>query len=341
MKILFIFLFFSIYIVCMGQATTKGDLDGNIRVDLADALLGLQVLSGQAVEVNDSIRMEDVIYILNFIASGEIFTNFINMTFRLIHADTFFMGSPQTESGRENDENLHAVSLTENYYMQVTEVTNQQFVEFLNHVNTRGTPQEPWFDTKNENQDSHIIGETGHFKVEEGYKNHAVAVVSWFGAKAMCNWLSDYYNDIYRLPTEAEWEYAARGKNQSAFSNGEIAEFYCNPVDPQLNLIAWFCGNSLTQIHPVAQKQPNDFGLFDMHGNVWEWCLDWYQSDAYITGPDPDINPQGPDDGQEHVIRGGSYFREAFECRAAYRNMDTSDMRDHETGFRLVREVLH
>jgi formylglycine-generating enzyme required for sulfatase activity len=131
--------------------------------------------------------------------------------------------------------------------------------------------------------------------------------------------------DGYRLPTEAEWEYAAKGGMRS---NG-----YTYAGSNDLNTVAWYTGNSGGVTHAVETKAPNELGLYDMAGNIWEWCQDWYG----IYRVEAQENPTGASSGASRVGRGGSWDSDDQLCRSTYRNYDSSDSRDINIGFRLVR----
>jgi formylglycine-generating enzyme required for sulfatase activity len=135
---------------------------------------------------------------------------------------------------------------------------------------------------------------------------------------------------------EAEWEYAARAGTKTAFANGGITHTGCSPPDPNLDDVGWYCGNDgvngMGTTHPVAQKLPNAWGLYDMHGNVWEWCSDWY--DYYPSSAVSD--PSGPSSGLARVLRGGSWCAEAGYCRFANRAGSRPNKRFYDYGFRLV-----
>ena len=145
----------------------------------------------------------------------------------------------------------------------------------------------------------------------------------------------DFQAAGYRLPTEAEWEYAARAGTKSAYSFGD------NPAE--LGRYAWFKENSTRGTHPVGQKPPNAWGLYDMGGNVWKWCNDFYKEDSYRDGPDHD--PRGPSAGENRVVRGGCWNSRPDECRSAYRNYEMPAFTDvcfakevhGAIGFRCVR----
>jgi sulfatase modifying factor 1 len=154
--------------------------------------------------------------------------------------------------------------------------------------------------------------------------------VSWADAVAFCKTLSDMEGGTYRLPTEAEWESACRGGTRTAFSFGDD--------EADLEKYAWFSANAYKTkekyAHRVAQKLPNPFGLYDMHGNVWEWCSDWHGD--YPSTPLRD--PQGPDSGSFRVLRGGSWVGGPNLVRCALRNSITPEYRVFNYGFRLVLE---
>ena len=233
------------------------------------------------------------------------FTNSIGMKFVYIPPGDFMMGSPKGESGRDNDETLHKVILTKGFYIQTTEVTQGQWKA--------------------------VMGDNPSY-----FKNCGdecpVEQLSWNDVQEFIRKLIEMEGGKkYRLPSEAEWEYAARAKSTTAFANGDIKKLKCG-LDPNLNVMGWYCGNSQVEYkgcfdtskwggpscagtHPVGQKAANAWGLFDIHGNVWEWCADWYGD--YPT--DPITDPTGPDNGSIRVLRGGSWYYIARYCRSAYR----------------------
>jgi formylglycine-generating enzyme required for sulfatase activity len=129
-----------------------------------------------------------------------------------------------------------------------------------------------------------------------------------------------------RLPTEAEWEYAARGGNKS--------KGYTYSGSNGIDAVGWYYDNSNSKTHPVTQKQPNELGLYDMSGNVWEWCSDWYGEESYSSSPQN--NPQGPNSGSRRVLRGGSWPVSDYGCRVANRLRFDPDSGNDSFGFRLV-----
>jgi formylglycine-generating enzyme required for sulfatase activity len=141
--------------------------------------------------------------------------------------------------------------------------------------------------------------------------------------------------DGYRLPTEAEWEAHCRAGTQTAFVSGDLTEEACG-VDPALDAVGWYCGNAGASTHEIRGKAPNAWGLYDMHGNVREWCWDWYAEDL---GSAATVDPSGPPGGSQRVIRGGSWFYFARECRSAARAPYWPNSKDNFIGFRVVRTI--
>jgi formylglycine-generating enzyme required for sulfatase activity len=159
--------------------------------------------------------------------------------------------------------------------------------------------------------------------------SYPVEEVSWEDAVEFCRKLSQLPEEkkagrVYRLPTEAEWEYACRAGSKTAYSFGASSQ--------SLGDYAWFDGNSGSQTHPVGEKKPNAWGLYDMHGNVWEWCSDWYGD--YPKGAVSD--PTGPREGSARVFRGGGWDFEAALCRSAFRSGFSPSDRFSYYGFRVA-----
>lgn len=261
----------------------------------------------------------------------------------LIPAGTFTMGSPESEPGRDVDEVQHTVTLTRNFYMQQTEVTWDQWNEVRDWGLANG-----YTDIE--------VGQSGDEGDASGL--HPVTAVSWQGVVKWLNaWsemnglapcytldgeilrtgidepVCDFDASGFRLPTEAEWEYACRASSTTAFYNGPITVVGNVPVDPNLDLIGWYLGNSDVDTQPVATKLPNPYGLYDMAGNLWEWCWDWY--DDYGAGPATD--PTGPSSGSDRIVRGGDFQSLALNCRSSYRNYSEPLPPIYILGFRPVR----
>ena len=236
--------------------------------------------------------------------------NTIGMTLNKIPAGTFTMGSPATETDRQDNETQHPVTISKAFYMQTTEVTQGQWKEVM------GT--EPW---------------KGQPQNKEG-ANYAASYVNWDDAVAYCKKLSAKEGKTYRLPTEAEWEYACRAGTETAWSFGDDEKV--------LGDYAWYAGNTIQidefYAHQVGLKKPNAFGLYDMHGNVFEWSHDYYEEDYYKQSPAQD--PTGPASGASRVLRGGSWRLLGTRlARSALRVRVVADDRYNDVGFRLVREL--
>jgi formylglycine-generating enzyme required for sulfatase activity len=176
---------------------------------------------------------------------------------------------------------------------------------------------------------------------------HPVILISWNDAEAFCQWLSEREGVTYRLPTEAEWEYACRGRTQSRFWTGDASSSLsgaANVADKSLQeLHAWSPGENafddgFPYTAPVASFDANPFGLHDMHGNAWEWCADWYMENAYFD--DVLTDPQGPEAGSFRVIRGGGWLNDPSENRSAQRPYFQPTFRYCLlSGFRVLREL--
>lgn len=232
----------------------------------------------------------------------------INYKMSYIPAGTFMMGSPSSETGRYDDEILHRVTLTKGFYMGVTEVTQGQWKEIMG------------------NNPSAFRDCGDQCPVEQ---------VSWYDCQEFIQRLNKREKSrLYRLPTEAEWEYACRAGSGQAFSNGDITRTGCES-DQNLDMIGWYCGNTNEKTQPVARKIPNAWGLYDMHGNAWEWCEDWYE--GYRIGHITD--PKGPASGSARVFRGGGWGLSCRTCRSAFRDKYLPGLNCKFLGLRLVREA--
>jgi len=260
--------------------------------------------------------------------------NSLGMAFVYVEPGSFMMGSSASESGRDKDEKQHRVTLSKGFYMQSTEVTIGQWRRFVSDTGFQSEAElQGWAWIYNgkkwEQKKGYYWDKTGFSQND----NQPVTCVSWNDVQKYMGWLNRKEGtNRYRLPTEAEWEYAARAGSTTAFANGRITELKCGH-DSNLDAMGWYCGNSNKQTHPVAQKQPNDWGLYDMHGNVWEWCQDWYDKD-YPTGNVTD--PTGPSSGSGRVGRGGSWSSGAGGCRSARRSGSRPAARSSVLGFRLA-----
>jgi formylglycine-generating enzyme required for sulfatase activity len=236
-------------------------------------------------------------------------TNTLDMAFKEIPAGTFTMGSPGNEVGRQDGEHQHKVTISKAFYMQTTEVTQGQWKAVMGTEPWKGTPY-----------------------VKEG-PNYAAEYVSWDDAVAYCKTLSEKEGKTYRLPTEAEWEYACRAGTETAWSFGDDEKVLGDYAWYYLN--ANYIGEKYA--HQVGLKKPNAFGLHDMHGNVFEWCYDYHGKDYYKESSEKD--PTGPTSGSSRVLRGGSWDYFSRDSPSANRSSRYADHRSSSNGFRLVREL--
>ncbi|PIE71669.1 MAG: sulfatase [Deltaproteobacteria bacterium] len=258
-------------------------------------------------------------------AARPAYVNSIGMKFSFVPAGSFRMGSPETEPGRETDETLHTVRITHGFYLSQTEVTQRQ-----------------WYDVM-KTRPAAFSDCGGRCPVENVSWNDCMAFIRQLNTKERTK--------KYRLPTEAEWEYACRAGTTTAFSSGPITDLHCGH-DPHLDTVAWYCGNTgkAQPVHdlkpqPVGKKAPNAWGLYDMHGNVQEWCLDacnWRRLFSRETGAlthtytGDQVNPISRH-GEKRILRGGSWNLSARLARAANRSYYSPTYRRNDIGFRLVR----
>jgi len=273
--------------------------------------------------------------------------------FVLVEGGSFQMGS---DEGENDEKPLHQVTVS-SFYIGYYEVMVGEFRQFVNATGYKtsaetGKGADIWTGSSWEN------------KKDASWKNpyltqsdnHPVTCVSWFDAIAYCNWRSvkehltpvysikgnnnptdwskgtvacDFQANGYRLPTEAEWEYAACG--------GTKSKGYIYSGTNDIGTVAWYGGNSGSNTHEVGTKFANELGIFDMSGNVWEWCWDWYDGGYYETSPASD--PKGPVSGSYRVLRGGSWYDRSRDCRVTFRNNGYPGLRLNY-GLRLVRTIL-
>jgi formylglycine-generating enzyme required for sulfatase activity len=250
----------------------------------------------------------------------------------LVPAGTFTMGSPTSEPGRVSNETQHQVTLTHAIYVSTYEVTQAEWQSVMgwdeSYSQGTGKPVETvtWYDAVSYcNQRSARDGFTPAYTITDATMQgpHVTnATVTWNQAA-----------NGYRLLTEAEWEYACRATSTTAFCNGGITNIYCSPLDSNLDQVGWYCGNASETTYDCGSKAANAWGLKDMHGNVYEWCWDWYET--YPTGPLTD--PTGPPSGSDRVIRGGSWNNYALGSRSAFRSNDGPYVYAFFLGLRLAR----
>ena len=250
-----------------------------------------------------------------------------------IPAGAFTMGSTEAEFGHEPDELAHEVTLTRPFMMQTTEVTQAQWRARMGNNPSRfagcddcPVEQVNWFDA---------LAYLNQLSSLEGLERCYVlqGCLGTPGVDLLCQealWRGPDCQG-WRLPTEAEWEFAARAGSTTDFYNGFITDAFC--ADRTLENIGWYCGNAREHTNPVGGKQPNAFGLFDMSGNVFEWV--WDRHARYR--PEAQTDPLGPDEGLPRVGRGGGWFSFATECRAARRAAEEPEHRSADFGFRAAR----
>ncbi len=239
-------------------------------------------------------------------ASAKVITNSVGMKLVEIPAGEFMMGSPDSDSDADSREKpQHRVRITKSFYLGATEVTQGQYEK--------------------------VIGRNPSRHKELG-PDAPVESVSWTDAQEFCRKLSELAEEKeagrrYRLPTEAEWEYACRAGSTTKWCFGDD--------ESRLDDYAWYHKNSDRKTHQVGQKKANAWGLYDMHGNVYEWCEDWYDGKYYADSPTDD--PTGPPGGSDRVDRGGSWHCVARVCRSAHRDYDAPGLRYNGFGFRVVQ----
>lgn len=271
------------------------------------ATLAIIFLFGPALEASDQqMDKSEQHAVTGSGPAGSDYSNNLGMNFKLIPAGTFVMGSPGNESGRCSDESQHQVTLSRSFYMQTTEVTQGQWQA--------------------------VMGSNKSNFLECGL-DCPVERVSWEEVQDFIAKLNQLSGLKYRLPTEAEFEYAARAGTTGALASGELTEVMCEE-DKKMNEIGWYCGNANGKTHPVGLKKANAWGLYDMHGNLWEWCQDSWDGAGYST--DPVIDPLGTKSTDGRVIRGGSWNDYAWRNRSANRDWCVFHYRNEWIGFRLA-----
>lgn len=308
-------------------------------------------------------------------APPAVIENSLGMKFVLVPAGEFSMGSdeshevlskayPRYERRRilelGDEAPVHRVRITQAFYLSQFEVTVGQFRKFIKASGyipesvadgTGGYGYNMNYDsTQSVSGDAFEGREPKYSWRNPGFiqgNNHPVVNVTWNDAVAMAKWLGEREGVKYRLPTEAEWEYACRADTRTRYASGDnplsllkIANIF--DLDAGEYWLRWaqfalsgHDGFAFTS--PVGSFAPNAWGLYDMHGNVWEWVSDWYADDYYARSPVD--NPQGPADGSVRVRRGGSWHTWALYARSSYRNWITPSSRYTLVGIRLAREV--
>lgn len=308
-------------------------------------------------------------------AAVPVWTNSLGMRFVRVPAGSFRMGSdepverlardyPGMEARRlaalDDEAPVHRVHITRAFYMGQTEVTVGQFRRFVlasgyraesEADGTGGYGYNPAYDPATTVRGDAFEGRSPRYSWRDpGFAqgdDHPVVNVTWHDAHALAAWLSATEGHRYRLPTEAEWEYACRAGRQARYGHGNdpaALARHANTFDQdaapywprwQAQAVPGHDGHAFTA--PVASYPPNAFGLHDMNGNAWEWVSDWHADDAYARSVRDD--PQGPATGTVRVRRGGSWHTWPLYARCTYRNWNTPETRYTLVGMRLVREI--
>jgi len=322
--------------------------------------------------------MRTALYLLALLASSapaaEPERNSLDMPFVKLPAGEFLMGSDESSAAlalaypqmpkdrfeKLGDEGpVHRVRITKPFWMGQTEVTVGQFRRFLQasgHVpesEADGTGAYGWradYDPATTKRGDAFEGRDRRYSWRNpGFvqgEDHPVVNVTWNDARALAAWLSKTEGRHYRLPTEAEWEYAARAGTRTRYSSGDDPQSLLRAANvfdadsakhwPHWQAMALKGSDGFAFTAPVASFAPNAWGLHDMHGNAWEWVADWHGDDYYAQSPVDD--PKGPADGGVRVRRGGSWHTWAFYARSSYRNWNDPSTRYTLVGIRLLRE---
>jgi formylglycine-generating enzyme required for sulfatase activity len=307
------------------EVSSKGKFKNSELKKLKTGKVGYKRYTTKVLAAVSVVTLITAILIIGFLykgsdsqlKAGDIKTNIIGMNLVYIPAGVFMMGDTSSaedlvkEFGSnvqqyEHEFPRHAVKISNSFWMGQTEVTQGQYFSVMN--------KRPWLGKE--------------FGIING--DAPAIYVSWDDATEFCRKLSEMEGKTYRLPTEAEWEYACRAGTTTRFSFGDKGWL--------LHEYAWYNYDSRKGVkifaHPVKQKKPNPWGLYDIHGNVWEWCSDWYKSDYYAESPHD--NPKGPVSGITRIIRGGSAGLFQTHARCSFRDHRDPTDPTYSVGFRVV-----
>lgn len=235
-----------------------------------------------------------------------------------VKGGTFWMGS---NHGDFDSKPVHRVIL-DDFYIDKHEVTTEEFCKFLNEKGNQEEGGSRWVDI--DDIDCPVTVNRGRFKVKPGKAKHPMIEVTWYAARAYAKWKGK------RLPTEAEWEYAAKGGQKARETEYSGSN---NPTE-----VAWYDANANGRTHEVGELNPNELGIYDMSGNVWEWCRDWYQADYYEKAPLR--NPKGPQDQLNYkLLRGGAWVSIDEQVTTTMRDYAYPYNAYYLNGFRCVKDA--
>ena len=296
-------------VIVPGDANADGALNFQDKILIADQILGLLVAPGNPdYNQNGSVSVADVVGITSALGSSRIITlpGGVRMVFTKIPSGYFKMGADDEGWSNTMEKPVHTVNINYTFYMGIYEVTKAQWRALMN-------PELKGDDT-------------------------AAEGLSWNDCQDFIEKMNQLGYGSFRLPSEAEWEYCCRAGTQTRFhfGNSDCSPSVCEVC--KLDDYAWWCGNNSPYgTKTVGEKNPNQFGLYDMMGNVWEWCQDiWHAS--YTDAP-ADGSPWEDDSSQYRILRGGYWDSSAKNCRPASRRRAWPDARDEVTGFRLVQKL--
>ena len=298
----------------------NGDVnrDGSVTIADVTALIDYLLSNVDSYEISqvadlnhdNNVSIADVTMLIDFLLSGQggevpvvatetIEVNGVTFTMAKVGAGTFMMGATaeQLDEAQPDEFPAHEVTITYDYYIAQTEVTWELWLA--------------------------VIGDDASEDFQ-GDLQSPVTNVSLFDVAIFVDKLTEMTGRIFRTPSEAEWEFAARG--------GNLSKCYKYSGSQDIDAVAWFDENAGAAIRPVAQKEPNELGIYDMSGNVAEWCLDWY----VMYDSTPQVNPIGPESGQISVYRGGSWSSPASLCRVSARGNLDPHKKAGDLGFRMV-----
>ena len=278
--------------------TAVATVDNNGKVTaVADGTATITVQSVSNSNVKSTCTVKVIQETTTFLVGG------VTFKMKLVEAGTFQMGST---TGASDESSVHSVTITKDYYIGETEVTQALWKAVTGHSPTTD-------------------GNTWSTKYGLG-DNYPAYYISYEDVQLFITKLNSMTGKNFRMPTEAEWEFAARGGNKS--------KGYTYSGSNEIGDVAWYTDNSSGKTHTVKTKAANELGIYDMSGNVWEWCSDWYSSSYYSSSPQND--PTGPATGTYRVYRGGSWYYAATYCRCDIRYRYTPSFRMHYLGFRLA-----